>query len=179
MNVAIVYETLFGNTRTIAEAVAEGATEGVPAVLVTVVPVADATPDTVQGADLLVVGGPTHMRRMPTAQSRQKTLEAAAKAPRASAASLQSTPGTAGPGLKEWLDQLPDALPGRRAAAFDTRYAFPLAGGAANRIGRVLRRRGYRIEPQGGQGFVVKGYQGPLAAGERERARAWGATLVH
>jgi hypothetical protein len=65
---------------------------------------------------------------------------------------------------------------GRRAAAFDTRLVFPLAGGAARPIARALRLSGYRVDPRP-QGFVVDAAQGPLEVGEPERSQQWGASL--
>jgi hypothetical protein len=51
-----------------------------------------------------------------------------------------------------------------------------LAGDAARGITRRLRAAGYdTAEPQA---FVVNGAEGPLRAGETERARAWAAGLV-
>ena len=104
-------------------------------------------------------------------------LGAAGKPPKAGTPPFELTAGAAGPGVSEWLSGLPAISTGCRAAAFDTRLSYPLAGGAASPIARRLRRLGYRVgaEPQG---FVVKAAQGPLNTGEQERARAWGATLV-
>ena len=45
----------------------------------TLVPVAGATAGLVAGADLLVVGAPTHVRRLSTAASRQQAAQTAAK----------------------------------------------------------------------------------------------------
>ena len=67
--------------------------------------------------------------------------------------------------------------PGSRAAAFDTRLAYPQAGSAVHSISRHLRRRGCQLTPKP-RGFVVKGTYGPLREGEWERARAWGAALA-
>ena len=57
MRTLVVYESMFGNTRAIAEAVAAGLTEAAEVVLV---PVREVTPAHVHSADLIVVGGPTH-----------------------------------------------------------------------------------------------------------------------
>ena len=77
MHVAIVYESMFGNTHAIAKAIAEGARAGNPDVEVTVLPVADATPAAFSGTGLLVAGGPTHMRTMTSELTRRKGLEEA------------------------------------------------------------------------------------------------------
>ena len=87
-------------------------------------------------------------------------------------------PGAAdGPGLRRWLSQR--SGDGKRAAAFDTRLDRSpiLTGAAARGIARRLRRRGYEViaDPES---FLVEDSEGPLAEGELERARAWGASLV-
>ncbi|HYA44781.1 MAG TPA: hypothetical protein VED59_04180, partial [Acidimicrobiales bacterium] len=125
---------------------------------------------------LLVVGGPTHVSRMTSPKTRRMGVETAAKPPKRGTARFELAAGAAGPGVREWLGSLPKVAPGRRAAAFDTRLSFPLAGGAARSIARALRRRGYRVEPKA-QGFIVEAAQGPLKSGETERAKAWGAAL--
>lgn len=78
--------------------------------------------------------------------------------------------------MREWLKGLPKVPSGRRAGAFDTRLPFPAAGGAARGIARALRQRGYDVRSNV-RGFVVEAAQGPLKAGEAQRAKAWGATL--
>jgi flavorubredoxin len=157
MQVAVAYESMFGNTKEIAEAIAEGLRTSGPGTEVVVVPVADVTADKVREADLLVVGGPTHVTRMSSARTRK------AVAP--------------GPGLREWIDALPAGSRGGRAAAFDTRFGYPLSGSAARPISRQLRRHGYEIVAKP-TGFLVERAKGPLKAGERERAKAWGAGLA-
>ena len=83
MNAIVVYESIYGNTRAVAEAIAEGL-GGAPAVSPAELP-ADAAQ-----ADLLVVGGPTHIHGMATARSRRAAVEAphATAAPSPGAARL-------------------------------------------------------------------------------------------
>ena len=81
------------------------------------------------------------------------------------------------PGLRAWLS----ALEGDKlsAAAFDTRIdrSAALTGSAARGISKRLHRRGFTLaaEPVS---FFVEDSEGPLAEGELERARAWGASLT-
>lgn len=157
MGAVVVYESMFGNTRIIAEAIAEGLRASDPGAQVAVMPVAEAVTSKLTDADLLIVGAPTHFSRMPTPRSRKAFAS--------------------GPGVREWLAALPAAAPGRRAAAFDTRLSYPLAGSAARPISRRLHRRGYQIVARPA-GFIVQHSKGPLKDGERERARAWGAGLM-
>ena len=55
MNVVVIYESIFGNTHAIAEAIGAGLKDGNEVLLA---PAASVSPDTVAGADLVVVGGP-------------------------------------------------------------------------------------------------------------------------
>jgi hypothetical protein len=159
----VVYESLFGNTRQIGEAVAEGLRTARPDLEVRCLPVADAAAEGDLGqAILLVVGGPTHVLGMSSPRTRT---------------SQGKDHQLAGPGVREWLAGLPAAARGARAAAFDTRLDKWFAGGAAPRIVRGLRRLGYHLTADP-QAFFVEGMSGPLRAGERERARQWGSALT-
>jgi hypothetical protein len=133
---------------------------------VQLVPVAEATPDKVREVDLLVVGGPTHLLRMTSARTRGRGVQAAENPATAGSARYVLEPEAAGPGVREWLDDLPKALRGRRAAAFDTSLGHPLAGSATRSIARRLRRHGYEVVAKP-KGFVVRDMQGPLRDGAR------------
>jgi hypothetical protein len=146
----VVYESVYGNTRRIAEAVTEGPGD----------------------VDLLVVGGPTHMHGLSTGQSRRMAAEAAKEEEE-----VRLEPGaTAEPGLRRWLGELGKRADAR-AASFDTRLdrSAALTGSAARGIARRLRRRGYEVV--GVESFLVEDSEGPLEQGELERARTWGAGL--
>ncbi len=170
MRVSVVYESLFGNTRTVAEAIAAGIRAAAPGATVECVPTEEAGP-AAGDADLLVVGGPTHFLGMPSARSRRMQQHSAG-----SGGWHHEQQPVAGPGVREWLDSLPSGRHRRRAAAFDTRLMM-LPGGAARQIARTLRRHRYELIGQP-QGFTVEDYDGPLAEGEADRARAWGAALA-
>ena len=59
MNIVVVFESMFGNTRQVAAAIAEGLA---PSGTVASFTVNDAgAKDAAESADLLVVGGPTHV----------------------------------------------------------------------------------------------------------------------
>jgi hypothetical protein len=161
MRALVVVESIFGNTRQIADAVAAGLA---PHMDVSVVDVIDAA-DTVEDVDLLVVGGPTHAFGM----TRMQTRKAAADQ---SGGAVSADPA----GLREWLLTMrgtPAAV-----ATFDTRMdAFHLPGSAAAGAARKLRKRGLRMLARPST-FRVAGTQGPLRAGELDRAREWGADLA-
>jgi hypothetical protein len=174
MRTVIVYESVFGNTRQVAEAIAGGIRVSQPGSEVACVPVSGATASLVGGADLLIAGGPTHMRGMSSRMTRRKGAEGEQqKTP-----GLPLEPGYGDDGLREWFASLGQTgQAGQPAAAFDTRVASRLAGGAARKIGRLLRGHGYRVLAQ--EGFIIDGSaHGPLRAGETVRAASWGADLV-
>ena len=168
MRALVVYESIYGNTHAVATDVAAGlrATHEV-----TLVPVTRATRELVAAADLIVVGGPTHMRGMPTVASRRMAAEAARKPD----SGLTIDPDADGPGLRAWLEAL--GAEGVPAAAFDTRLSgMPVLTGRASRgIARLLARRGCRVllAPES---FLVSG-QNALLDGEGARARSWGALV--
>jgi hypothetical protein len=169
MRAVVVFESMYGNTRLIADAVGAGLT---PFLEVTVVPVAEAGPAVIAGADLVVVGGPTHAHGM----SRPGTREAAVRAAGKPVSPLTAEPGALGPGLREWFDSLghhPAA-----AAAFDTRLngPTPLTGRAAKGIARLLRAHGFRLVVEPESFLVTK--QDRLEPQEQDRARDWAARLA-
>jgi hypothetical protein len=175
MRATVVYESLFGRTREVAEAVAEGLRAAAPGAAVDCRPVVDAGPAFGQ-VDLLVVGGPTHFLGMSSQRSRRivrQYQERAAGHSRRQSPENQPAP----PGVREWLAALPQAAGRRRAAAFDTRLATLFPGSAARLIARSLEEHGYEVITRP-EGFLVENMLGPLGAGERDRARAWGSALA-
>jgi len=167
MRVVVVYESMYGNTRVIAEAIAGAFNPAEVAVL----PVAHADTDALKGAGLLVVGAPTHAFGM----SRAKTRQAAADAARKPGSGLALEPAALGRGVREWLDSL--SLVGGTAAAFDTRIRVPFPSGHASRgIGKLLRHRGYELLTRPQSFFVTK--DNVLRPGEADRARRWGERLA-
>lgn len=71
MRAVITFESIYGNTRVVAEAVAEGLR---PLGDVAVVSHHEADPAVLAGADLVVVGAPTHMHGLPTSLSRKMAV---------------------------------------------------------------------------------------------------------
>jgi hypothetical protein len=167
MKALVVYESWFGNTRAIAEVVARVLGDGGVAV-----ELADVTegPTLADDLDLLVAGAPTQAFGL----SRPVTRKAAAEqAGGAATAGIEI-------GMREWLEQLPQAPAGERplVAAFDTRVKKPLIPGSAARgIAKRLRRRGYR-SAVGAETFWVADTPGPLRPGEAERVATWASELL-
>ena len=166
MNAFVVYESVYGNTRAVAQAVADGL-DGAE-----VVPVYEAR-ERVHDVGLLIVGGPTHMHGLTTTRSRRMAVEAV----REDGGQPAEPAAASEPGLRAWLRDMPqtDGVP---AAAFDTRLdKSPWLTGVASRgIAKRLHARGYDV--LGTSSFLVADSEGPLEEGELERARAWGRELA-
>jgi flavodoxin len=169
MRALVVYESMYGNTHAVASAVAEGLR---PSYEVDVVPVGEAAPDALAAADLLVVGGPTHIHGMSRPASRKMAVDASRQpqGPPLDAAAQ-------GPGVREWLDALATAT-GSIAAAFDTRLrGMPFFTGRAGLgIARKLRRHGFRLAVAP-ESFIVD-KQNHLTPEELHRAARWGRRLA-
>ena len=170
MRVLVIYESLYGNTRIIADCIAEGLRERHE---VEVVRLGQATPELVGDSDAIVVGGPTHVHGMTTSMSRKIGAGAAARPD----TGLTVQPGAGGAGLREWLYNISPGC-GRPAAAFDTRLDDPavLTGRASTRMVHLLWRRGYQLVTTPAS-FLVSN-RSALLPGEAARARVWGFTLA-
>jgi flavodoxin len=160
MKAFIVYESEFGNTQKIANAIAKGMKKHLE---VEVHNVTD--PDRPSGADLLVVGGPTHAFSMSRSSTRADAITQGAKNVNTEA------------GLREWLGGLAavDSIP---FAAFDTRVDIVrrLPGSASKAAVKRARKLGYTpiTRPES---FYVQDVSGPLLDGEVNRAEVWGAQV--
>lgn len=168
MRAVVVYESMYGNTRVVAEAIGAGLQEEHDVV---VLPAGQVDEAVVDGAQLLVVGGPTHAHSM----TRRRTRDAAAEAAHKAGSGLELEEGATGPGVREWLASVGHL--NVMAAAFDTRMHGPVAltGRASKAINRELARHGGLPlgEPQS---FLVT-RDNHLDPGEAERARQWGQQL--
>jgi Flavodoxin len=169
MRAVVVYESMYGNTHLIAGAIGAGLGT---AFEVSVVPVSQASPAVLAGADLVVVGGPTHVHGMSRASTRKAAVQAADKP----ASPLTVEPDALGPGLREWFDSLGQYPV--KSAAFDTRVHGPaaLTGRASRRVAHLLRAHGFDVVAEPESFLVTK--QDRLEPQETERAREWGARLA-
>ncbi|MDH4176433.1 MAG: flavodoxin family protein [Thermoleophilia bacterium] len=164
MRSVVVCESWFGNTRQVAQAIADQLARHGEA---RVVSVADDL-DYLEGLDLLVVGAPTHVHGMSSATSRRSAIEQA----------KETGEREPGPGVRGWLQELPRAE-GCAAAAFDTRLekSVLLVGSAAKGIAKRLGRRGFELVAPA-ESFFVLDTGGPLEDGELARAAEWAETLA-
>ena len=152
MKSLLLYDSIYGNTEKIAQAIGDGLTDEVKVVRVSAVNASE-----LKTFDLLILGSPVHGGR-PT------------------------------PALDAFLKELPDhVLEGMRVATFDTRFESEDQGFglrvlmhviryAAERIAKEVTKKGGRLiaEPEG---FIVENKEGPLKAGELERATAWAKAM--
>ena len=169
MKAVVIYESMYGNTHLIADAIGAGLETAFD---VTVVPVSQAGPQLLADADLVVVGGPTHAHGMSRAATRKMAVQAASKP----VSPLKLEPDATGPGLREWFGSL-----GRypvKGAAFDTRYdaLVALTGRASKGVARMLRAHGFDLVAEPESFLVTK--QDRLEPQESTRARDWGLKLA-
>lgn len=149
MSILIVYDSVFGNTEKLAQAMAASAGSEAKAVRV-----GELDDKLLVAATVLVVASPTR--------------------------AFSATPA-----IKKWLKSLGSAaLSGKKAAAFDTRVdvakinsrflsvMVKLFGYAAEPLSRMLAKKGALIGAAP-VGFNVDDSEGPLSAGELDRARQW------
>lgn len=161
MRAAVIYESMFGNTRTVAEALAEELAKHLD---VDLHEVGDAPTSIDTNIDLVVLGAPTHGLTLSRPASRS---EAAGMTPDG----LVST----GIGIREWLAAV-EAAPGTLAVAFDTRVDH-VPGSAARAATRRLRRVGFAIIARPAS-FKVEKTLGPLAPGQLDRVCSWATEIA-
>lgn len=163
MKAIVVYESYWGNTASVARAIAEGIGAGAKALSTS-----EATAEAMTGVDLIVAGSPIIGFQLPTDKMRADMAAKPGKAP--------SPPDLSRPSLRSWIEALPQVSGGIRASAFETGFKLS-PGGAAATILKMLEARGH--EPIGKkQRFLVKTSYGPIREGELERAKAWGKELA-
>jgi flavodoxin len=147
MNALIIYDSVFGNTEKIAQAVAA-------ALDTSAIPVSQADSGQLRGLDLLVVGSPTRGFR-PT-EGISKLLNGLPKNHLAGARVAAFDTRI----VLETIDS--KAL----------RFLVDKGGYAASTIAKTLEKKGGQLAAPP-EGFYVTGEQGPLKDGELERAATW------
>ena len=168
MTAMVVFESMFGGTQAVAEAVAAGiASCGLTVDVVEVGRVVgdgDRAPWRAPDVLLMAVGGPTHLHGMSTNGSR---TQARSHGPTVSGLT----------GIDRWLASGPDLVAGTPVAAFDTAWGTPDSGSAARAIAERLQAlSGHLVVPP--MSFQVAGTTTGPSDAELERAFGWGAALV-
>lgn len=166
MKAIVVYESMFGNTHRVAQAIADGLGEVAD---VQLVHVPDARTLAFDDINLVVVGAPTHAHGLPSELSRKEAGRQAHQPD----SGLTLEPDSAEYGVREWIESEP-ALPALYAA-FDTRAdSFKwLTGSAATTIAHQIRRHGRTQVVEPGS-FLAPDNDTDLS--EIDRAREWGAS---
>src|SRR5579863_2146285 len=153
MKALVIYDSMYGNTEKIAQAIANGLTGEVK-----VVRVGDMNASELRSFDLLIVGSPVHGgRATPAIDAFLKQFPAHALEGKSVAA------------FDTRLESEEQGI-GLRILMSVIRYA-------AERIAKELAKKGGRLvaEPEG---FIVEQKEGPLKQGELERASQWAKTMM-
>jgi hypothetical protein len=164
MTALLVFESMYGSTAAVAEAIAAGLADLRIPVTVCEVGLAG-VPSYSTRPSLLVVGAPTHQRGLSTPRTRDVA--------RGDVADTVSK----GDGVREWLEQLVGHASGQATAVFDTALAGRLAGSAAHGIGKRLTKAGAQLVMPP-ESFTVTGRSSGLLPDELEKARSWGRSLA-
>lgn len=158
MKAMIVYDSFFGNTEKIAQAIGNALGTQTD---VEMHRVSNVLPEQLTGLTLLIVGSPTRGFR-PT------------------------------PAISKLLKDIPkNGLKGVLVAAFDTRFTWDKIESSASILAPLVKIFGYAAKPiadrlgkKGGElimlpeGFFVEDTEGPLQAGELERAADWARQIA-
>ncbi|OGG11892.1 hypothetical protein A2Z00_00305 [Candidatus Gottesmanbacteria bacterium RBG_13_45_10] len=154
MNILVVYDSMYGNTKEIAKAIAGGFGKSDT---VKLVQAREAKLSDLQSLDLLVVGSPTQGGR-----ATSSVYDFFTDIPQN---------GLSGVGVAAFDTRFEPELQGKAL-----RLVMGILGYAATKIGNSLTQKGGRlvVPPEG---FIVRGKEGPLKEGELKRAATWAAAL--
>jgi flavodoxin len=156
MKALVVYDSVFGNTEKVAQAMGEALSEQVDA---EVRKVGDVKPEDLSGLDALIVGSPTRAFS-PTPDT--KTF-------------VGSIPANSLNGVKVTAFDTRIAVENTNSAIL--RFMVKIFGYAAKPIANRLKRKGGELA-MAPEGFFVEGTEGPMTEGEIERAKAWAKQIV-
>jgi flavodoxin len=156
MKTLIVYDSVFGNTAQVAQAI--GAALG-PQGNVETLPVSQVTVEQLRGLDLLIVSSPTRGFRPTEAISKLlKTL------PKNQLDDVQ----VAAFDTRIWLTTIDSSV---------FRLIVDKGGYDASTLANALKKKGGQLLAPP-EGFLVTGEQGPLKEGELERAAEWASQIL-
>jgi flavodoxin len=155
MKITIVYDSIFGNTAQVAEAIAVALRVSHTVWLRTV---QEAKSADLADTDLLIVGSPTRgFRPTPAISEYVEGLGTIGTGKTAAAFDTRLDLETIQPPPLRWV--------------------VDAGGYAATRIAASLARHGFSVSPDT-PGFLVTGTEGPLKPHELERAAAWGLSVA-
>ena len=158
MKAMVVYDSIFGNTEQIAQAI--GNALGSPKD-VEILRVGDVKPEHLTGLDVLIVGSPTRRFRPTSAISNF----------------LKSIPKNGLKGIKVAAFDTRFTMDEIESSIFILPILVSIFGYAAKPIADKLKKKGgeLAIPPEG---FFVEGTEGPLKEGELERAADWAKQII-
>ena len=159
MKIAIVYDSVFGNTERVSKAIGEALG---PADDVHTFKAVEVKPEDLNGIELLIAGSPTRgFKATPSLNNWLKKIPRnGLKGVKVAAFDTRFT--------QEEID----------TSVFILRHLVRVFGYAAEPIAtRLQKKGGILISPP--QFFYVNGIKGPLLDGELERAAQWAKTLVN
>lgn len=154
MNALVVYDSLYGNTEKVAQAIASAIGSGTK-----LLPVGKIKASDLKNLKLLIVGSPTHggKPKQSTSDFLKNLTPNSLIGVEAAAFDTRLKAKSSNPFMANLL---------RRNG-----YASP-------KIARLLRSKGASIVAAP-KGFVVREKEGPLRKGELERAREWARLVAH
>ena len=154
MKIFVVYDTVYGNTEKIAEAIKEGVGKEHT---VNTIKATQRKPGDLDDLDFLFVGSPTHGGWY--VESIKSLLA-----------------GIPENGLEKISTAAFDTGSFKENEGWITKFFINLFGYASPRIAKALRKLGASVLSS--KTFFVIGMEGPLKEGEEARARAWAADLI-
>lgn len=150
----VIYDSVFGNTARIAEAIGE-ALENAP-----VKQVSEVNPADLEGLKWLFVGSPTRIFQPTPAITNY----------------LKSLSGKSLIGVK--AAAFDTRIPIDQTDSGFLRFMIKRLGYADSKIAKRLKKAGAELVPPS-EGFGVTGTEGPLIEGELERAQEWAKSIIN
>ncbi len=154
MKILIIYDTVHGNTKQVAEAIGEGfgSDNGVQ-----VVQADHPDANSLSGIDLLIIGSPTHGGWYTEAIK----------------SFINAHPADA---LKNLKAAAFDTSSTKVEKSAFVKFIINFFGNAAPRIAKTLRNKGANVIASAS--FLVMDMEGPLQDGELDRAKSWADDLI-
>ena len=153
MKIVVLYDSVFGNTKLVAEAIAES----LKSMDAKAISVTEFKAEDIEGAEAMIIGSPTRaFNPTPAMNGVLKTLPSLS-GKRVMVFDTRSD--------KEDLDS--------KAFNFFEKYF----GYAAEKMTKALKKKGAAISSEYA-GFFVTDAEGPLKEGELERAKAWAQKII-